>query len=104
MSRALLGKGRTATIGDGGYVVEGRYADCLPGRRIAEIRVVFFDAARENEITKSNRNRSTARTTEHDRSLRVFALSCFRDPLALLIALRAAGALAKPVADAGMIQ
>lgn len=31
-------------MGDGGYVVEGRYADCLLGRRIAEIRVVFFDA------------------------------------------------------------
>jgi len=34
-------------IGDGGYVVEGRYADCLLGRRIAEIRVVFFDADEE---------------------------------------------------------
>ena len=30
-------------MGDGRYPVEGRFADCPLGRRIAEIRVRFFD-------------------------------------------------------------
>jgi hypothetical protein len=30
-------------MGDGRYLVEGRYADCPFGRRLAEIRVRFLD-------------------------------------------------------------
>ena len=33
----------TTGMGDGRYPVEGRFADCLFGRRIAEIRVRFLD-------------------------------------------------------------
>jgi hypothetical protein len=38
-SAVLVGTG----MGDGRYPVEGRYADCPFGRRIAEIRVRFLD-------------------------------------------------------------
>jgi hypothetical protein len=30
-------------LGDGRYLVEGRFTDCLFGRRIAEVRVRFLD-------------------------------------------------------------
>lgn len=30
-------------MGDGRYSVEGRYADCLFGRRLAEVRILFLD-------------------------------------------------------------
>ena len=42
-SAVLVGTG----MGDGWYPVEGRYADCPFGRRIAEIRVRFLGDARE---------------------------------------------------------
>jgi hypothetical protein len=38
-SAVLVGTG----MGDGRYLVEGRFAECLFGQRLAEIRVRFLD-------------------------------------------------------------